>query len=375
VVPSVTGFSRTSFFIGSVRAGAANDEKRGFAAHPALVAVSKPKRMPRLFHKGELTGEGAGGLAEDVRSAIRDPEQRVVGAVLNAVDDFLAKSDQIRPRWSIDQISLLYPILYEANLAGRVVVLASDHGHVLEAGTATLMGDHEERWRSFSEPLADTEVVVEGPRIAAATGSAKVVVPWSEAVRYTRKKAGYHGGATPQETIVPLAVLAPWDRPLEGWQALPDRTPSWWGEPEPEPIAAPAPARVPKARGRARPTAQASLFAEPQDVAAASAVPSWVTALLQSESYRDQRDRAGRIAPPHETVRLLLETLEQHRGRAPRTVLARAIGQPEIRLRGILAGLQRVLNVEGYPIISVDEATGTVELQRELLRKQFQIGT
>jgi hypothetical protein len=375
VVPSVTGFSRTSFFAGEVVAGAAHDEKRRFASHPALAAVSKPKRMPRLFHKGELTGDGAGGLAEEVRSAIRDPEQRVVGAVLNAVDDFLAKSDQVRPRWSIDQIALLYPILYEANLAGRVVVLASDHGHVLEAGTSTLSGGSEERWRSFSEPLADTETVVEGPRVAAATGSPKVVVPWSEAVRYTRKKAGYHGGATPQETIVPLAVLAPWDRPLQGWQALPDHTPAWWSEPEPEPIATPAPEPAPKTRGRARATAQPSLFAEPQKAATpAVAVPSWVSALLHSETYRAQRERAGRIAPPDETVRQLLETLEQHRGRAPRAALARAVGQPEIRLRGILAGLQRVLNVEGYPIISVDEATGTVELQRDLLRKQFQIG-
>jgi hypothetical protein len=29
--------------------------------------------------------------------------------------------------------------------------------------------------------------------------------------------------------------------------------------------------------------------------------------------------------------------------------------------------------VDGYPVLSVDEATGTVELQSDLLRKQFGI--
>jgi hypothetical protein len=370
VIPSVTGYSRASLFAGRVAPGAGPDEKRNFAAHPALAGVSKPKRMPRLFHKGDLTGEGTGGLADAVREAIRDPEQRVVGAVLNAVDDFLAKSEQIRPRWSVDQIALLYPILFEANLAGRAVVLASDHGHLLESGTEQLGGGTDERWRPYAEPIHKTEVVLEGPRVTAATGLPRVIVPWSEAVRYTRKKAGYHGGATPQEVVVPIAVLAPWDQGLDGWKAVPDSLPTWWSEPEPEPAAAAPPAPAPKARSRSR-AAQPSLFGDAVD--ATPPARTWITALLQSEAYAAQRERAGRIAPPDAVVRQLLETLEQHRGRAPRSVLARAAGQPEIRLRGILAGLQRLLNMEGYPIVAVDEASGSVELNRDLLRKQFQL--
>jgi hypothetical protein len=54
-------------------------------------------------------------------------------------------------------------------------------------------------------------------------------------------------------------------------------------------------------------------------------------------------------------------------------MLAQELGQPESRLRGILVGLQRLLNIDGYQVVAVDEATGTVELNRTLLDRQFQI--
>jgi hypothetical protein len=50
------------------------------------------------------------------------------------------------------------------------------------------------------------------------------------------------------------------------------------------------------------------------------------------------------------------------------------MGAPEFRLRGILAGMQRVFNVEGYQVLAVEEATGAVSVDVELLRKQFQLG-
>ena len=52
--------------------------------------------------------------------------------------------------------------------------------------------------------------------------------------------------------------------------------------------------------------------------------------------------------------------------------LVQALGQPELRLRGILVVLQRLLNVEGYQVVAIDDATGTIELNRSLLAKQFQ---
>jgi hypothetical protein len=44
-------------------------------------------------------------------------------------------------------------------------------------------------------------------------------------------------------------------------------------------------------------------------------------------------------------------------------------------MRGILVGLQRLLNVEGYQVVAIDEATGTIELNRQLLAKQFELSS
>ena len=70
----------------------------------------------------------------------------------------------------------------------------------------------------------------------------------------------------------------------------------------------------------------------------------------------------------------VLAALEARRCRVPKRILAQAIQAPEFRLPGILAGLQRLLNVDGYQVLFVEEATDTVLLDIELLRKQFQLG-
>ena len=51
-------------------------------------------------------------------------------------------------------------------------------------------------------------------------GDKIVVMPWSEKVRYASRKNGYHGGATPQEVVVPLCVFST-SPCLEGWRARP----------------------------------------------------------------------------------------------------------------------------------------------------------
>jgi hypothetical protein len=46
----------------------------------------------------------------------------------------------------------------------------------------------------------------------------------------------------------------------------------------------------------------------------------------------------------------------------------------EIRLTGLLAKLIRVLNIDGYAVLEVENASDTVELNVALLRKQFELG-
>ena len=150
-IPSVTETSRASLLAGKVVQGNSASEKRSFATHPDLVSVSRAAHPPLLFHKGELVEAGAAGLSGVVRDAVRDTDRKIVGVVLNAVDDHLAKSDQLRFSWTISQFHHLDALLYEARLANRAVIITSDHGHVLEDGTQHLAGSEEERWRPFSE--------------------------------------------------------------------------------------------------------------------------------------------------------------------------------------------------------------------------------
>jgi hypothetical protein len=44
-----------------------------------------------------------------------------------------------------------------------------------------------------------------------------------------------------------------------------------------------------------------------------------------------------------------------------------------MRLLGLIAIVQRVLNVDGYPVIARDEASDTIQLNRELLLQQFDL--
>ena len=206
VLPTVTESSRMALLTGSVTRGNAAGEKSGFARHPELLDVSQSGRPPLLFHKAELTDGAAEGLAAPVRAALGDARRRIVGIVLNAVDDHLAKSEQIRIAWRIDSVQLLPAILKEAHAAGRVVVLTSDHGHVLEADGVKLPGDGEARWRGAAAPPTRLEIEFKGSRVRAATGFERIVLPWSETVRYGTKRNGYHGGVSLQEAVVPVGV-------------------------------------------------------------------------------------------------------------------------------------------------------------------------
>src|SRR5258708_97696 len=77
-----------------------------------------------------------------------------------------------------------------------------------------------------------------------------------------KKKQGYHGGATPQEVLVPLAVLVPQHRTLAGWEALPDYEPAWWSQRElPGTEVLSMPARTSR-RARPATAAQGTLFAD-----------------------------------------------------------------------------------------------------------------
>jgi hypothetical protein len=378
-IPTITEVSRASLLCGRLVVGAAPQEKTAFSRHPALLACSRADAPPRLFHKGDLSEST--NLAQEVRSTIANPSQRVVGVVYNAVDDHLGGPDQLHQRWSLDDLRLLLPLLREAKDARRVVVITADHGHLLEDGTARLSGGESDRWRQGDVAVSADEMAVSGGRVVTPDGTHKVVCLWGESTRYAGKKNGYHGGLSPQEVTVPLSVFAPMGLNLTGWGIAPPSQPEWWELP-PMPHSAPVVAQLvpqPKtAKRKSAPApAQPELF-EAGELPAVALSPSqattnWIDVLFANAIYVSQRQLAARVAPPDEKMRLVLTALSERGGKLSRAALANRLSMPEVRVSGLLSAVRRILNVDQASVLFFDETTGTVELNLVLLQQQFGI--
>lgn len=341
--------------------------------HADLLAVSHQAYPPVVFHKGELVEAGATGISETVREALQNTQQKVVGIVLNAVDDHLAKSEQLRLSWNISQFQHLDALLYEAQMAHRAVVLTSDHGHVLEDGARQLRRSTAERWREFDDQMATAEMIFAGPRVQGLTGMARLTALWSETARYSRKKQGYHGGATPQEVLVPLVVLTPRHASITGWEALPEYEPTWWNRSESTRRETPTVPVSSSPRPKTSTATQGSLFETAAAHSPGQQHGDWIERLLDSPVFAAQQRLAGRKAPPPAVVRATLQALDGQPDGLSRRMLGQVLGLADLPLRALLAGLQRLLNVDEYQIIAMDEASGVVELNRRLLNQQFQL--
>jgi hypothetical protein len=210
-------------------------------------------------------------------------------------------------------------------------------------------------------------------RVLTPAGEDIAVLPWSEAIRYSMPKNGYHGGASPQEVLVPLAVLSTGGG-LSGWVLAPPVQPEWWEE-APVAAVASAPAPQPAARPSVKKpvAAQPSLFDAPEPVPAGAGESDWIGLLLASPTYSAQRQLAARGAPKDEDVRQVLEALAQRGGKLSRIALAQRLGLAQVRVGPLLMAVRRVLNVDQVRVLDVEEASGTVILNRNLLDAQFEL--
>jgi hypothetical protein len=362
VAPTVTEVCRATLLAGHLVRGPSSTEKVEFQNSPILAGVCRPKRPPILYHKGDLREPGGTELASELREAVADGENRIVAVVINAVDDSLAKSDGVRPQWTLSYLApFLSALLHEAVNGGRTVIVTSDHGHVLDADTELRRSEFGDRWRSADSAASAEELMIEGPRVLSAAGS-QIVVPWSETIRYGTKKNGYHGGITPQEAVVPVAVFVQPGVELNGWVEAPPDDPDWWDlrmiqMETAMPVCAPP---------------QKDLFALGAPEMAAQDV-GWIGQLLKSSVYKSQRTAIRRSAPPDVEVRRFLEALTSRGGKLTRQALASRLGLAPLRLESRIAVMQRLLNVDGYRVIASDNESETVELNVELLTKQFDL--
>jgi hypothetical protein len=380
-VPSVTEVSRTSLLCGRLMQGNSATEKSGFAEHPALLRACRSGFPPVLFHKAALQESDDASLAADIRREIGSSHRRIVGVVVNAVDDHLLKGEQIDTRWSRDEIKVLPVLLHEAKAAGRTVIMISDHGHILDCNAKGHAYEGGERWRIDDGSPADGELRIKGPRVVIPE-SKTLIAPWTERVRYGIKKNGYHGGVSPQEMIIPIAVLNVSDDFPVGWGEAAVDMPAWWDLPVPSAASdgKPMPKLKPQ-KPKEKPAGMLfELDEEPvqQDSAAVAPVvvsvaPEWIAALLSSPVFDEQKRLGGRAVPANDVLSRLLLAIDERGGKITSPALARAIQFSPMRLRGLLAIAQRILNVDGFYVLTRDDASDTVELDRNLLCRQFDL--
>ena len=86
-----------------------------------------------------------------------------------------------------------------------------------------------------------------------------------------------------------------------------------------------------------------------------------------------QKKLAERSVPSDDVLRAVLTALDQRGGRMTSAALSRSVNYPSTRLRGLLAVMQRVLNIDGFAVLTRDDASDTVDLNHELLKHQFDL--
>jgi hypothetical protein len=358
--PTLTRVSRASLFCGDLAMGEQKAELDG------LARLSKAHRLTaRLFHKLALDSSEPGfAIAHDVAAAVDDESVNVVACVLNTIDDALDRSDPAGIEWSSESVKHLRPLLDRARRAGRVVVIASDHGHVVERRDGwfeSAASVSSNRSFAYGGAVPAGAVRATGKRVLDHDGDAVLAV--NERLRFGPIKAGYHGGAAPAEVVIPIVVLANGQAP-SGWEFAPPQSPAWWRGPRA--VSPPAPVEAPQKWKPVASEAQGSLF-EPVEPAS-----GLVAQLFASSVWAEQVSRStNRRVTDEEIARLVDALLVAPGNRLDAEAAAAALGVAVVRLGGALPQVQRLLNVEQYEVIGRDSDGTSVVLDVALLREQF----
>lgn len=376
VLPSLTEHSRTSFFAGRLLSGGQSQERTEFAQIAARGGVAGSA----LFHLGSLESRAAGFvLADDVRGGLRDTDDRpLVACVLNTIDNALDRSDPGGTDWTDDTVKHLRPLLAAARDAGRAVLLVGDHGHVVERRRRTEKLDGTEtsaRSRQVDNPARDGEVQVKGPRVLP---DGEAVLTVDEDIRYTSRKAGYHGGASLAEVAVPLVVLVPTPADASdegfravcptGWEAAPSQEPLWWNTALDAASRAPAPPAPAKSTDEETPP---TLFDTVDDAAAERSTAGGIgAAVIATRTYAEQKALAPRARLRDDNVAALVDALVMApANRLPLPAVSSLLGVAPSRINGAITVLTTVLNVEGYAVVIRDG--DLLVLDPSLLEDQF----
>jgi hypothetical protein len=152
---------------------------------------------------------------------------------------------------------------------------------------------------------------------------------------------------------------------IEGWGRDDSIGPDWWQDEESDLVSERMqPRSIAKSGAALKPTMP--LF-EPS-----GAARDWVDALLASNVFIEQMETfAGRMKK--EQVEEYLRVLAERNLVLLKSAFAQKLEIPSLRVDGMIASLQRILNVEGYSVLSVDSSQ-TIRLNLQLLKEQFELG-
>lgn len=381
-LPTVTEVSRSALFAGRrmARGGrlySAGDPER-FAHHPALCRHVTRAGGPTLLLRGRLEGPG-GTLLPEVQELMRSPD-RVVGCVVNAIDDDLDGTTQAKLVYTPDDLPLVGELLAQAFAAGRHVLLTSDHGHVPGARLTYRQASDTRgaRWRQVGakEPVAADEIALSGDCVWLPDGAERVALLTSETTRYsTAARAGEHGGATLAEVVIPVVLLTNSELERECCESdpalrqIPIPQPAWWqleGQPE-QPAPKPAKGSQPSSRKTTPPLLPG--LTESTGVAAGAAQrPSAAREMIvHSHLYQSlgsyQREQLDAKVLPW------LVALESAGGQMSADRFAHSVGALPMRVAGMVSLMQELLGMDGYVPITFDATTRELKLHMDLLKQ------
>jgi hypothetical protein len=386
VMPTLTEFSRCSLFSGQLQRGQAGEEIRGFKNWLTSHGMAPTGKV--LFHKGDLDAVSRGNaLASEVRAAVEDTKHRpVVACVLNDIDDALDRSDPIGTTWDVSSFKHLDPLLNAAAAVGRIVVLLSDHGHVperREQPSAQRGQQVSARYRMAdgvdATAVPSDEVLVDGPRVLC--DGHRAVLAVDEQVRYTALKAGYHGGASPAEAVIPISILVNGAIPEDlGLETAPLGMPEWWSAQPPVTPLPPSTGRVVPGSGKKK-----SVRSEPQTAAlfdTETLTPAYdspgvgrvttgrdvVDELLRSPLFNQQFQTFGRYLKRPQVGALVREAIDAG-GLLPLVKAAQLLSVKASRVSGAVSLVAQVLNTDGVEVLTIN---GTdLVLKQALMFEQF----
>jgi len=176
--------------------------------------------------------------------------------------------------------------------------------------------------------------------------------------------------------VVPLCILVPGDAPI-GYRLIGPSFPDWW-EAAVYPASGQALSQSPagQAKKPKKPATldkrQGHLFGETPTLELIPAIADdWIGRVLASSMFQSQKQLAARAALKDEEVRQLLEALTERGGKLSKAALAQRLGLPLMRISGFVNAARRLLNVDQVNVLALDEAEGSITLNRGLLDAQF----